>query len=97
MDAITDEITRKYANNTTPEHVMALESIPFARQLLSPYRETFAELITGEQYMHSIGSFYDLTLYRDMLYSKSFALQLRMVKAALMFLNEIDAVASELD
>lgn len=86
----------KYADKVSPEHKMAMEAIGIFRQMIGQHREQFEALIKSERYMHDVGGLLDPTLYRDMIYSKSFAQQMRLVKAALAFLDECDAVAAEI-
>lgn len=85
-----------YRDCVDPKHKMAMDAIGFMRQLLSPYREQFETLLKAEADAHSFGHILNPTLYRDMLYSKSFAQQLRLVRAVKAFLDEVDAVAAEL-
>ena len=91
-----DDTAEKYRDKVDPAHQMAMEAIGFMRQILGQHREKFAALLKSEQDMHSFGGMIDPTLYRDMIYSKSFAQQIRLVKAAVAFLNEVDAVAAEI-
>lgn len=74
---------------------MAMEAIALFRHMLGQHRPAFEALIDSERYMHNVGGLIDPTLYRDMLYSKSLKMQLRLVRAAIAFLDEIDAVAKE--
>ena len=97
MSDLQAALLEKYADKVTPEHQMAIEAIALFRQLLGQHRPQFEALVKAEQDLHSFGGLIDPTLYRDMLYSKSLKLQLRMVKAALIFLDEIDAVAKEVE
>ena len=87
----------KYVDKVSPEHKMAMEAIGFMRQILGQHREQFERLIKSERDMRSFGGMLDPTLYKDMLYSKSFAQQMRLVKAAVAFLKEVDTVADEID
>lgn len=86
----------KYADQVAPEHKMAMQAIAFMRQILGQHREQFDKLIASEQHMHNVGGLLDPTLYRDMIYSDSFKQQMRLVRAAVSFLNEVDAVAAEI-
>ena len=83
----------KYRTNVSPEHRVSMEAIGFARLLLAQHRAGYDAFIKAEQDMHSFGGMFDPTLYRDMLYSQSFKQQVRLVKAAVAFLNEVDAIA----
>jgi hypothetical protein len=87
----------KYRDKVSPEHKMAMEAIGIMRSLLSQHREQFDKLLKAESDMHNFGGMLDPTMYRDMLYSKSFGQQLRLVKAAVAFLDEVDAVAKEIE
>lgn len=91
-----NDLIAKYADKVTPEHRMAMEAVGFARQLLSSQREYFQKLVDAENRIHSVGIVLDPTLYRDVLYSVGLKQQVRMCKAALSFLNEIDAVAADI-
>jgi len=86
----------KYADKVSPEHKMAMEAIGFMRQILSQHRPQFEALLKANRDMSNFGGMLDPTLYRDMLYSKSFDQQIRLVEAALAFLNSVDAVAQEI-
>lgn len=85
-----------YRDKVDPSHKMAMDAVCFMRQLLGPHREQLQKLIDSERQMHSVGHILDPTLYRDMIYSKSFEQQMRLARAALAFLDEADAVAAEL-
>ena len=87
----------KYRDRVDPAHKAAMEAIGFTRQILGQHREQFDALLKSENYMHNVGGLLDPTLYRDMLYSNSFRLQIRLVKAAVAFLDEVDAVAKQFD
>ena len=94
MDAIAD----KYRDKVTPEYKTAMEAIGMFRHLLGQHRPQFEALIKAERDMHNFGGvMLDPTLYRDMLYSKGFKQQIRLVTAALKFLDEIEAVAAEVE
>jgi len=79
------------------EHKMAMEAIGMISNILEVYRNQFKILVKAENDMHNFGGIFDPTLYRNMLYSKNFKLQMQMVKAAVAFLDEIDKVKKELD
>lgn len=90
-----DPITEKYVDKVTPEHRAAMQAIGMARILLGQHRDLYATLLQAERDTHSFGGMLDPTLYRDMLSSRGFAQQTRMITATLAFLKEIDAVANE--
>ena len=92
-----DDPAEKYRDNVDPEHKMAMEAIGVTRMVLSPHRKAFERLLQAERNAHSIGHITDPTLYRDMIHSESFAQQIALVRAALEFLDKVDAVASELE
>lgn len=74
-----------------------MEAIGMFRHMLGQHRPAFEALLKAERDMHNFGGLIDPTLYRDMLYSKGFKQQLRLVKAAVKFLDEIEAVAAEVE
>jgi len=73
-----------------------MEAVGLVAQILEPHREQFETLLKAERDMHSVGAILNPTLYRDMIYSKSFAQQIKVVRAAVAFLDEIAAVKSDL-
>lgn len=97
MSDIEADIIARYADKVAPEHVMAMSAIAMFRQLLGQHRPQLEALIKAEHDMHDFGGLLDPTLYRDMLYSKSFAQQLKLVNAAIAFLDAIDEVAKEIE
>lgn len=86
----------KYRDKVSTEHQVAMQAIGLMRHMLGQQREHFESLLKAERNMHDVGGLLDPTLYRDMIYSKGFAQQIRLVKAALAFLDELDAVAAEI-
>jgi hypothetical protein len=81
IDELDEQILKKYADMVSPEHKAAMQAISLFYAMIGQHRETMQSLIT---------------LYRDVLYSKSLKQQLRLVKAAIAFLDEIDAVKAEI-
>ena len=94
--SLEQDILDRYKAKTDPEHRLALDAIAFASQLMGNYRERYDGLLKAEQHMHNVGGLINPTMYRDMLYSKNFAAQTKLVKAALVFLDAVDAVKKEL-
>ena len=82
----------KYTDRVPPEYKMAMEAIGMFRLMLGRHRPE--ALLKA---MDNFGGLSDPTLNRDILHSKSFEQQIRMVEAALKFLDVIDAVASEVE
>lgn len=91
-----DDPASKYADKVSPEHVMAMQAVGFMRVVLEPQRAHFEELLRAERDMHSVGAILDPTLYRDMIHSKWFERQMKLVRAALTFLRETDEVVEEI-
>lgn len=90
-----DPFVEKYKDKVDPEWVMAMQAIAMVRQMLNIYRPQYEELLTAWKNMDDFGGMLDPTLYRDALYSKSFAQQLRVVNGALAFLKLLDDVEAE--
>jgi hypothetical protein len=78
------------------QHKMAFDAIGFAAQLLTPQADTLAALIEAEMQMHSYMHITDPTLYRRAIHDKGLAQQVRLAKAALAFVLEVQAVKDEL-
>ena len=87
----------KYRDKVDPDHAIAMQAIGFARMALDQHRAHYERLLASRQYMDSVGGLLDPTLYLDMLRSKSFAQQQRLVEATLAFLKQVDAVAAEIN
>jgi hypothetical protein len=87
----------KYRDKVSPEHEVAMSSIGAAYHILAMHRAHFKELIEAERRSHSIGHMIDPTLYRDMISSKSFALQLKLINAAVAFLDAADPIVAEVE
>lgn len=86
----------KYADKVDSAHRMAMEAIGFAAQILTPQADQLGKLLEAERASHSIMHITDPTLYRDMIQSKNFELQIRMARAALAFILEIQKIKAEL-
>jgi hypothetical protein len=86
----------KYRDQVDLAHKMAMDAIAFANQLLEPQAEQIDRFLDAERQSHSIGHILDPTLYRDQINSDSFALQVRMARAAQAFLREMAAIKSEI-
>lgn len=87
----------KYKDKLSPNHKLAMDTIASCSLMLNYFRPHFEEIIKSESSMHSVGAILDPTMYRDMIYSKTFAQQMRLVRAALAFLKEIDEVKNNLN
>ena len=66
-----------------------MESVGLIRTCLNVQRPMFEALLNAEQ--QAGGS----TNHQAILHSKSFALQIRLVKTCLKFLNKLDSLAAE--
>lgn len=86
----------KYRDKVSPQHRLAMDSLALARELMQPHYDHLKSVIDAERHSHSIGPFVDPTLYRDMIQSRSFQQQLKVIRAAIRFLDEIgDAERSQ--
>jgi hypothetical protein len=97
MDAVSEQIRLKYAHKVTPEYDVAMQAIGFARMLMAQHRAQYDALLESREYMDNVGGLLDPTLYLDVLHSKSLALQMRMVKAAVAFHDEIEKITVEFE
>jgi hypothetical protein len=70
-------------------HKLAMESIGLIRMVLNVQRPVFEALLNAEPQV------FNSSPHREILHDKSFAMQLRLVKAAMRFLRELDALANE--
>jgi hypothetical protein len=77
-------------------HKMAMEAIGFAAQLLTPQTETLMALVEAERSMHSHLHITDPTLYIRALNDKGLHQQVKLAKAALAFIAEVQDVKREL-
>lgn len=70
-------------------HKLAMELVGLIRTCLNVQRPMFEALLNAEQ--QASGS----THHQAILHGKSFALQIRLVKTCLKFLNKLDSLAEE--
>jgi hypothetical protein len=78
------------------EHKMMMDAIGFAAQVLTTQAEAMGKLIDAERSMHSYLHITDPTLYRNAIHNKGLAQQVRLARAALAFVLEVQAVKGEL-
>jgi hypothetical protein len=77
-------------------HELAMQSIGFAAQILTPHADAIGALIDADQRMHSYLHITDPTLYRRAIHSKGLKHQVRLAKAALAFILEVQGVKRDL-
>ena len=94
-DDLELQIQERYKDKVTPEHKMALDGVLMTHLMLTIHRETYEAFLAAERHMHNVGGLINPTLYRDMLYSKSFTTQKKLVDAALQFLRAVDDIKDE--
>lgn len=85
----------KYRDQVDPQHKQAMDAVGFAFMVLGPHADQLKRFLEAEERSHSVMHITDPTAYGDMLASKSFALQVRMAKAATAFIRELEAVKAE--
>lgn len=86
----------KYRDKVSPQHRLAMDSVVLAIELMQPHYHHLKSVIDAEQHSHAIGAILDPTLYHDMIQSRSFQQQLKVIRAAIRFLDEIgDAERSQ--
>jgi len=87
----------KYADKLDPKHKLAIDITIDAYQLLCLVKDHLEMVNAAERQSHSIGHILDPTLYRDQISSKSFAQQMRIVRAALQFIATMDVIKKEME
>jgi hypothetical protein len=85
----------KYADRVDPEYRMAMNMVLGAYHTMSLVAAPLRKLDQAERDAHSFGHIVDPTLYKDMIYSPSFAEQMKIVRAALAFIKACDDVKIE--
>ena len=78
-------------------HKMAMESIGFAAQILTPQADYLGQFVDAERSMHSYLHITDPTLYRRAINDKGLAQQVELAKAALAFVLAVQKVKAELE
>lgn len=77
-------------------HKTAMDAIGMSAQLLTNNTDALMALVKAEKEMHSYLHITNPTLYLDAIHSKGLAQQVRLAKAALAFVAEVQAVKDEL-
>lgn len=85
-----------YADRVAPEHRQTMETVAMAYHTLTMAAPHLRALDEAERRAHSVGHIVNPTLYRDMIGSKSFSQQMRIVRAALKFVAALDEVKAEM-
>lgn len=78
------------------EHKMAMHAVGFAAQILDGQAEYLRRFVEAERSMHSFMHITDPTMYIRALNDRGLAHQVRLAKAALAFLAEVNAVRDAL-
>lgn len=78
------------------QYKMAFDAIGFAAQVLTPQSDTLMALVEAERSMHSHLHITDPTLYIRALNNEGLRQQVKLAKAALAFIAEIQDVKREL-
>lgn len=82
---------------TDPHYKMAMDSLGFAAQILTPHADQFAALVKAEKSMHSYLHITDPTLYIRASRDDSLRQQVELAKAALAFIVAVQNVKVELE
>lgn len=82
----------KYKDQVDPEHKLAMDVTIGVYGNLKMVEAQLRKVQEAEQRSHSIGHILDPTLYRDQINSKSFADQMKIISAAIAFIDEMDVV-----
>lgn len=89
------DTAEKYADRLDPFHVLAMDTVMSSHAMMTMFKAHLQKLVESERHMHSAGHIFDPTFYRDMIHSKKFERQMKVVNAALKFLADVDAVLEE--
>jgi hypothetical protein len=81
--------SEKYVDRVSPEHRAAMEIVTSSYHMMRLVESQLRRLDNAEQQSHSIGHILDPTLYRDQINSKSFVMQMKVVRAALAFIDSV--------
>lgn len=77
-------------------HKMAMDAIGLAAHLLTPQADAIGALVRAERDMHSFLHITDPTLYIRASNDRGLQHQVRLAKAALAFILEVQAVKAEI-
>lgn len=86
------DTAEKYRDKVDPEHKMAMDITIGVYGNLKMVEEQLRKIQDAERRSHSIGHIIDPTFYRDQINSKSFAEQLKIINAAIAFIDVMDGV-----
>ena len=86
----------KYADRVSPEHRAAMDLATSAYHNLKMVEPQLRKVDEAERRSHSIGHILDPTLYKDQIYSQSFADQMTFIRAALAFIDKVDTLKSSI-
>ena len=84
-------------HRNSPETWAALECIAMLRVVIGAHRGAMQTLVDIDRKMDSVGGLLHPSLYRDMLESSNYKANIRLCKATLAYLDEIDAVTEALN
>lgn len=87
---------KRYAGRVAPEFTAAMAAVVLSvSYILRPHKATFEQLDEAERQSHSHLHITDPTLYRDQINSAQFDQNVRMMRAALRFVREVEGIAKE--
>jgi len=78
------------------QHKIAMDAIGMAAQILTPQADQLAALVEAERSIHSHLHITDPTLYRTAMHSDGLRQQVKLAKAAISFIFEVQEVKAEI-
>ena len=87
---LLQETMQKYIDKIMPDHRMVMEAIDLFRQIFSQHRLRLEALVKAERDMLNWADVVDAAPF-----NRTFSVQMKTVKAALSFLDEIEEISSD--
>lgn len=85
----------KYRDKVDPVFKMAMELVTSSYHTMKMIEGELRKVDEAERQSHSIGHILNPTLYRDQIHSKNFEQTMKVVRAALAFIEALDKAKDE--
>lgn len=90
------DTAEKYRDKVDPAHQLMMDTVLNAYHTMSIFSDHLDKVLDAERRAHSIGHITDPTMYRDMIHSETWDQQMRVMRAARRFIDDVSAIATEL-